>query len=89
MKPYDLYAFVTETMWNESLQHEWDYDAPSVSGYRLLVFSSDNIPSIELVELEVEQVIEAMTAGNDSAFMCDINQAREVVAHFTPPDIRE
>ena len=89
MKPYDLYAFVTETMWNESLQHKWAYDAPLYNGYRLLVFSSDNIPSIELVELEVEQVIEAMTAGNDSAFICDINQAREVVAHFTPPDIGE
>ena len=89
MKPYDLYAFVTETMWNESLQHKWAYDAPSVNGYRLLVFSSDNIPSIELVELEVERVIEAMTVGSDSAFMCEINQAREVVAHFTPPDIGE
>ncbi|GAA61825.1 hypothetical protein P20652_3714 [Pseudoalteromonas sp. BSi20652] len=85
------YALVTNEGWESSLNERWS-NAPLVGGYRLLVFSGSDLPKLEaeysdteFKYLTVEDTIEAMNAGEIGPFICNINQAREIVAHFNPP----
>ncbi|MDC9527604.1 hypothetical protein PSH54_19180 [Pseudoalteromonas sp. Angola-30] len=90
MNLYQLYAFVTAAGWERSLSTRWP-DAPLINNYRLLVFTNQDLPKLkteystaEFKELSTEKTIEAINAGEIGPFICDINQARKIVAHFTP-----
>lgn len=85
------YAFVTAQCWESSLSERWP-DAPLVGDYRLLVIAGADLPKLEaeyaaaeFKYLSASETIEQMTSGTIGPFICDINQAREIVAHFTPP----
>ena len=89
----DLYAFVTTQGWESSLTERWP-DAPLIDDYRLLVFTESELPKLEseyadaeFKYLSVSETIEQMTSGTIGPFICNIEQAREVVKHFTPEDL--
>lgn len=89
---YQLYAFVTALGWAESLSGRWP-DAPLVGGYRVLVFTNadypvlkEQYPTAEFKELTVEQTINAMNANELGPFVCTLEQTKQIINHFSPPD---
>ena len=89
----DLYAFVTDAGWQDKLTAVRPH-APLYGNYRLLVFTGSELPSLEdkyadadFKYLEPSQTIEQMTGGAIGPFICNIEQAREVAAYFTPEGI--
>lgn len=84
------YALVTDKGWESSLSERWP-DAPNYGDYKLLVFAGSDLAGIEseyskadFKYLTAAETIEQMEQGIIGPFICDINQAREIVAHFTP-----
>tara|TARA_R110000822_G_scaffold58228_6_gene145788 strand:- start:27405 stop:27704 length:300 start_codon:yes stop_codon:yes gene_type:complete len=84
------YALVTVGGWERSLSERWP-DAPTFGGYKLLVFAGSDLAPIEAEYSEADfkylstsETIEQMEQGIIGPFICNINQAREIVAHFTP-----
>lgn len=84
------YALVTEAGWEASLSTRWP-DAPLVGGYRLLVFSGKDLSNLEaeyseaeFKYLSLEDTIAAVNLGEIGPFICSLEQARDVVNHFTP-----
>lgn len=91
-KLYQLYAFVTATGWAESLSERWP-DAPLVGGYRVLVFTNadypllkEQYPTAEFKELTAEQTINAITAKELGPFVCELEQTKQIMNHFSPPE---
>ena len=89
---YQLYAFVTSTRWAESLSERWP-DAPLVGGYRVLVFTNTDYPALkqqysefEAKELTTEQTISAMNANELGPFVCTLEQTKQIMNHFAPPE---
>lgn len=89
---YQLYAFVTSTGWAESLSERWP-DAPLVGGYRVLVFTNadylllkEQYPTAEFKELTAEQTISAIDAGEIGPFVCSLEQTKQIMNHFAPPE---
>ena len=89
---YQLYAFVTSTGWAESLSERWP-DAPLVGGYRVLVFTNadyqllkEQYPTAEFKELTAEQTISAMNANGLGPFVCTLEQTKQIMNHFAPPE---
>lgn len=89
---YQVYALVTDAGWSESLSEQWPH-APLVGGYRVLVFTNvdyplikEQYPEVEFKELEVEQTISAMNENELGPFVCLIEQLRQIMNHFSPPD---
>lgn len=89
------YAFVTAQGWGESLSKRWP-DAPLVGDYRLLVFAGADLKPLEseysdaeFKYLDAHQTIEQLELGNVGPFICDINQAKQVIDHFTPESVLE
>ena len=89
---YQLYAFVTATGWAESLSERWP-DAPLVNGYRVLVFPNadypllkEQYPTAEFKELTAEQTISAMNANELGPFVCSLEQLKQIMNHFAPPE---
>lgn len=92
---YQLYAFVTAAGWAESLSERWPH-APLVGGYRVLVFTNadytllkEQYPVAEFKELAVEQTIGAIDAGEIGPFVCSLEQLKQIMNHFAPPEITE
>ena len=86
------YAFVTSQGWESSLSERWP-DAPLIGDYRLLVFAGADLPKLEVEYVDAEfkylsasETIEQMTSGTIGPFICNIEQAREVVTYFSPPN---
>lgn len=86
------YALVTKQSWELSLSGRWP-DAPTYGNYKLLVFAGSDLPSIEseyseadFKYLSVSETIEQMEQGIIGPFICNLEQAREIAAHFTPDD---
>ena len=84
------YAFVTSEGWGKSLSERWP-DAPTFGEYKLLVFAGSDLPGIEseyskadFKYLPATETIEQMNLGVIGPFICNLEQAREIVAHFTP-----
>jgi len=84
------YAFVTLQGWESSLSERWP-DAPIYGEYKLLVFAGSDLPSIESEYSEADfkylpasETIEQMNLGAIGPFICNLEQAREIAAHFTP-----
>lgn len=84
------YAFVTNEGWELSLSERWP-DAPTYGEYKLLVFAGSDLASIEteyseaeFKYLSVNETIEQMNIGAIGPFICNLEQAREIAAHFTP-----
>lgn len=91
-KLYQLYAFVTAMGWAESLSERWP-DAPLVGGYRVLVFTNadypllkEQYPSAEFKELTSEQTISAIDSGEIGPFVCSLEQTKQIMNHYSPPD---
>ena len=91
-KLYQLYAFVTATGWAESLSERWP-DAPLVNGYRVLVFTNadytllkEQYPVAEFKELTTEQTISAMNANELGPFVCTLEQTKQIMNNFAPPE---
>lgn len=89
---YQLYAFVTAMGWAESLSERWP-DAPLVNGYRVLVFTNadypllkEQYPTAEFKELTAEQTINAMNANELGPFVCPLEQTKQIMNHFSPPE---
>lgn len=89
---YQLYAFVTAMGWAESLSERWP-DAPLVNGYRVLVFTNadypllkEQYPTAEFKELTAEQTINAMNANELGPFVCSLEQIKQIMNHFSPPE---
>ena len=89
---YQLYAFVTAMGWAESLSERWP-DAPLVNGYRVLVFTNadypllkEQYPTAEFKELTAEQTINAISAGEIGPFVCTLEQTKQIMNHFSPPE---
>lgn len=89
---YQLYAFVTAMGWAESLSERWP-DAPLVGGYRVLVFTNQDYPVLkqqysdfEAKELTAEQTISAMNANESGPFVCTLEQTKQIMNHFAPPE---
>lgn len=89
---YQLYAFVTAMGWAESLSERWP-DAPLVGGYRVLVFTNADYPALkqqysdfEAKELTAEQTINAMNANGLGPFVCSLEQLKQIMNHFSPPE---
>tara|TARA_B100001059_G_C17761885_1_gene543343 strand:- start:32 stop:331 length:300 start_codon:yes stop_codon:yes gene_type:complete len=89
---YQLYAFVTAMGWAESLNERW-HDAPLVGGYRVLVFTNADYPLLkeqysefEAKELTTEQTISAMNASELGPFVCSLEQTKQIMNHFAPPE---
>ena len=89
---YQLYAFVTAMGWAESLNERWP-DAPLVGGYRVLVFTNadypllkEQYPTAEFKELTAEQTISAMNANELGPFVCSLEQLKQIMNHFAPPE---
>lgn len=89
---YQLYAFVTAEGWAESLIERWP-DAPLVGGYRVLVFTNtdypllkEQYPTAEFKELTAEQTINAMNESELGPFVCSLEQTKQIMNHFSPPD---
>ena len=89
---YQLYAFVTAMGWAESLSESWP-DAPLVGGYRVLVFTNADYPALkqqysefEAKELTTEQTINAIDAGEIGPFVCSLEQTKQIMNHFAPPE---
>ncbi|PWS55999.1 hypothetical protein [Pseudoalteromonas sp. meg-B1] len=89
---YQLYAFVTAMGWAESLS-ERRPDAPLVGGYRVLVFTNadypllkEQYPTAEFKELTTEQTINAMNANELGPFVCSLEQTKQIMNHFAPPE---
>lgn len=85
----DLYAFVTNTGWNDKLTAVRPH-APLCGSYRILVFTESDLPKLkaeyadaEFKHLEPIETIEQMTVGAIGPFICNIEQAREVAKHFS------
>ena len=86
------YALVTIKGWNKSLSERWP-DAPKYGEYRLLVFAGSDLPGIEREYSEADfkylpasETIEQMNVGAIGPFICNLEQAREIAAHFTPDE---
>ncbi len=86
------YAFVTKEGWELSLSERWP-DALTFGDYKLLVFAGSDLTSIEpeyseadFKYLSARETIEKMNLGVIGPFICNLEQAREVAAHFTPVD---
>ena len=91
-KLYQIYAFVTAMGWAESLSERWP-DAPLVGGYRVLVFTNadypllkEQYPTAEFKELTDEQTISAIDAGEIGPFVCSLEQTKQIMNHYSPPD---
>ena len=89
----DLYAFVTDAGWQTKLTSVRPH-APLYGDYRLLVFTESELPKLEaeyadadFKYLEPSETIEQMASGTIGPFICNIEQAREVAAYFTPEEI--
>jgi hypothetical protein len=89
---YQLYAFVTAMGWAESLSERWPH-APLVGGYRVLVFTNadypllkEQYPTAEFKELTAEQTISAMNANELGPFVCSLEQLKQIMNHFAPPE---
>lgn len=89
---YQLYAFVTAMGWAESLSERWPH-APLVGGYRVLVFTNadypllkEQYPTAEFKELTAEQTINAMNANELGPFVCTLEQTKQIMNHFAPPE---
>lgn len=92
---YQLYAFVTAMGWAESLSERWPH-APLVGGYRVLVFTNadypllkEQYPTAEFKELTAEQTISAMNANELGPFVCSLEQTKQIMNHFAPPEMTE
>lgn len=86
------YAFVTAQGWDKSLNERWP-DAPLIGEYRLLVFAGADLKPLEaeysnaeFKYLNVHKTIEQLERGNIGPFICDINQVKQVIDHFTPTE---
>lgn len=84
------YALVTVKGWGHSLSERWP-DAPTYGKYKLLVFAGSDLASIEteyseaaFKYLSASETIEQMKQGIIGPFICNLEQAREIAAHFTP-----
>lgn len=91
-KLYQLYAFVTAQHWALHLNHRWP-DAPLVNGYRVLVFTNADYPAlkqqysdVDAKELTAEQTISAMNANALGPFVCSLEQLKQIMNHFSPPE---
>lgn len=89
---YQLYAFVTNAHWQANLTDKWP-DAPLVGGYRVLVFTNadyqilkQQYSQFEAKELDADEIISGMEAGEIGAFICEIESLKVVMNHFSPPD---
>lgn len=89
---YQLYAFVTAMGWDDSLSERWPH-APLVGDYRVLVFTNQDYPVLkqqysdfEAKELTTEQTISAMNANELGPFVCSLEQLKQIMNHFAPPD---
>lgn len=90
MKLYQVYAFVTAAGWDNSLHLRWP-DAPLVGDYRLLVFTNEDLPKLKeeyesavFKELDAQQTIGAMTAGDIGPFICNLTAVKAISLHFNP-----
>jgi len=90
MSNNDLYAFVTDAGWQAKLT-AFRPNAPLYGGYRLLVFTESDLPSLEdeyadeeFKYLSASETIEQMTSGAIGPFICSIEQAHLVAPYFTP-----
>lgn len=86
------YALVTTKGWELSLSERWP-DAPTYGEYKLLVFAGSDLASIETKYSEADfkhlsavKTIEQMNLGAIGPFVCSLEQAREIAAHFTPDE---
>ncbi len=84
------HALVTEEGWVRLLFKRWPH-APVYGGYRLLAFAGSDLASIETEYSEADfkclsasETIEQMERGIIGPFICNLEQAREIAAHFTP-----
>jgi|GEM_PF-2980673 len=84
------YALVTKQSWELSLSGRWP-DAPTYGNYKLLVFAGSDLAGIEseyhkadFKHLSASETIEQMNLGAIGPFICNLEQAREIAAHFTP-----
>lgn len=89
---YQLYALVTAQYWALHLNERWP-DAPLVGGYRVLVFTNQDYPVLkqqysefEAKELTTEQTINAMNANELGPFVCSLEQLKQIMNHFSPPE---
>lgn len=86
------YALVTIKGWESSLSERWP-DAPTYGEYKLLVFAGSDLTKLELEYsnadfkyLEADETIKQMELGAIGPFICNLEQAREIAAHFTPDE---
>lgn len=91
MKLYQVYALVTKDGWSRSLSKRWP-DAPLVGNYRLLVFTNEDLPKLKeeytqavFKELDQQQTINAMSAGEVGPFLCSLNTVTAIIDYFNPP----
>lgn len=87
------YALVTVDGWELSLSERWP-DAPTYGDYKLLVFAGSDLLGIErdyheadFKHLSAIETIEQMNLGAIGTFICNLEQAREIAAHFTPDEV--
>lgn len=88
MSLYQVYAFVTESDWDNFSSKRFP-DAISVKDYRLLVFTNLDLPTlkkeyenIDFKNLTIEKTINAINANEAGPFLCDFQAAEEITNHF-------
>ena len=86
------YALVTIEGWERSLFEIWS-DAPTYGSYKLLVFAGSDLAGIEseyskadFKYISASETIEQMNLGAIGPFICNLEQARVIAAHFTPDE---
>ena len=91
MSLHQVYAFVTDEGWQNSLFKRWP-DAFLVGGYRLLAFTNEDLPKLKteysaavFKELSENQTKAAINAGDVGPFICDFSKAKAISLHFNPP----
>lgn len=87
---YQLYAFVTNGAWGGFLSGSWP-DAPLVNGYRVLVFTNKDYPLLkerfsdfEAKELAADETIAAINNNELGPFVHKLDEAKQIINHFTP-----
>lgn len=95
MSSYQLYATIQQADWAGDLKSRFPH-APSVNGYRVLVFTNLDYPKLaeqysdkEFIELHAGDIISAIESGQDAWFVCDVENIRIVINHFNPPQSAE
>jgi len=93
MSLYQLYASIPQADWVGGLKSRFP-QAPLVNGYRVLVFTNRDYLKLaeqyndkDFIELQSGDIISAIESGQDAWLVCDVNNIREVIKYFTPPEL--